>query len=170
MTNAPYKKIHVVINPASGKDEPILNTINDVFHEYGVDWDVSVTKKYGDATEQAKAAITAGADLVTGYGGDGTQHEIANAVLGTDTVMGILPGGTGNDSTEGGRWRPGRFERPKPRPASAMPATAGGTHCRSISRRPRRWYSSTTGSFSSFMVFSGLLVYRGRPPDSDTRC
>ena len=31
MTDAPYKKIHVVINPASGKDEPILNTINDVF-------------------------------------------------------------------------------------------------------------------------------------------
>ena len=102
MTEIPYKKIHVVINPASGKDEPILNTINDVFHQYGVDWTVSVTKKYGDATEQAKAAIAAGADLVTGYGGDGTQHEIANAVLsaasetGRSIPMGILPGGTGN--------------------------------------------------------------------------
>ncbi len=98
----PYPKIHVVINPASGKDEPILNTINDVFHQYGVDWSVSVTKKYGDATTQAKAAIAAGADLVTGYGGDGTQHEIANAVLsaaaetGRRVPMGILPGGTGN--------------------------------------------------------------------------
>ena len=101
MTEALYKKIHVVINPASGKDEPILNTINDVFHQYGVDWTVSVTRKYGDATEQAKAAIAAGADLVTGYGGDGTQHEIANAVLsaaetGRSIPMGILPGGTGN--------------------------------------------------------------------------
>ena len=98
----PYQKIHVVINPASGKDEPILNTINDVFHQYGVDWSVSVTKKYGDATAQAKAAITNGADLVAGYGGDGTQHEIANAVLsaaattGRRIPMGILPGGTGN--------------------------------------------------------------------------
>ena len=41
-------------------------------------------------------------DLVTGYGGDGTQHEIANAVpgaaadLGRTTPMAILPGGTGN--------------------------------------------------------------------------
>ena len=98
----PYKKIHVVVNPASGKDEPILNTVNDVFHQHGVDWSVSVTKKYGDATEQAKAAIAAGADLVTGYGGDGTQHEIANAVMsaaaetGRTISMGILPGGTGN--------------------------------------------------------------------------
>ena len=98
----PYKKIHVVINPASGKDEPILNTINDVFHQHGVDWSVSVTKKYGDATEQAKAAIAAGADLVTGYGGAGPQHEIAHAVMsataetGRTISMGILPGGTGN--------------------------------------------------------------------------
>jgi diacylglycerol kinase (ATP) len=98
MSSAPYKKIHVVVNPASGKDEPIINTLNDVFHQHGVDWNVSITKKYGDATEQAKAAIANGADLVVGYGGDGTQHEIANAVLSNDgkVPMGILPGGTGN--------------------------------------------------------------------------
>jgi diacylglycerol kinase (ATP) len=95
---APYQKIHVVINPASGKDEPIINTLNDVFHQHNIDWEVSITKKYGDATAQSKAAIANGADLVVGYGGDGTQHEIANAVMssGGKTPMGILPGGTGN--------------------------------------------------------------------------
>jgi YegS/Rv2252/BmrU family lipid kinase len=92
----PYARIHVVVNPASGKNQPILNTLNDVFSRYGVDWSISVTKKYGDATEQAKAALDQGVDLVAGYGGDGTQHEIANAVLGSGRPMGILPGGTGN--------------------------------------------------------------------------
>lgn len=92
----PYARIHVVINPAAGKDEPILNTLNDVFHEFGVDWDVSVTRKYGDAAEQTRAAVARGVDLVAGYGGDGTQHEIANALIGSDVVMGVLPGGTGN--------------------------------------------------------------------------
>ena len=96
MTTIPYPRIHIVINPASGKDEPILNVLNHVFGQYGVDWTISVTHKYGDATAQAKDAIANGVDLVAGYGGDGTQHEIANAVLGTDAVMGILPGGTGN--------------------------------------------------------------------------
>ncbi len=102
MTDPPYRRIHVVINPASGKDEPILNTLNDVFREHGVDWDVSITKKYGDASAQAKAALIDGADLVVGYGGDGTQHELANAVLeaadehGSPPRIGILPGGTGN--------------------------------------------------------------------------
>ena len=92
----PYKRIHIAINPASGKDEPILNTLNHVFSQYDVEWSASITHKFGDATEQARAAIARGVDLVAGYGGDGTQHEIANAVFGTDTVMGILPGGTGN--------------------------------------------------------------------------
>ena len=50
------KSIHVVINPAAGKDEPILNVINDIFHKYGVRWGVSVTQKYGEATEFARAA------------------------------------------------------------------------------------------------------------------
>ena len=92
----PYPRIHVVINPASGPNRPILNTLNDVFRKYGVDWDVSITKRYGDATRQAKDAVARGVDLVAGYGGDGTQHELANAVIGTATPMGILPGGTGN--------------------------------------------------------------------------
>jgi len=90
------KKIHVVINPAAGKDEPILNALNDVFREYGIDWDVSVTKKYGDAAQQAREAVARGASIVAGYGGDGTQHEIANALIGSNAVLGVLPGGTGN--------------------------------------------------------------------------
>jgi len=94
--NIPYKKAHVIINPAAGKEEPILNTINKVFHQYGIDWQVSITKKFGDATRLAKQAIADGVDLVAGYGGDGTQMEIANAVMGTKTPMAILPGGTGN--------------------------------------------------------------------------
>ena len=92
----PYPHIHVVINPASGPNRPILNTLNDVCHKYGVDWDASITKRYGDAARQAREAIDRGVDLVVGYGGDGTQHELANVVAGTGMPMGILPGGTGN--------------------------------------------------------------------------
>ena len=73
------KKIHVVINPAAGKDEPILNVLNDVFREYGIDWDVSVTKKYGDAAQQAREAVARGASIVAGYGGRRGQPEKANA-------------------------------------------------------------------------------------------
>ena len=94
----PYPFIHIVINPASGKNQPMLNIINDVCRRHDVQWDATVTHKFGDATAQAQAAIAAGADLVAGYGGDGTQHEIANAILNSQRKipMAIFPGGTGN--------------------------------------------------------------------------
>jgi YegS/Rv2252/BmrU family lipid kinase len=91
------KRIHVVINPAAGQDEPILNVVNDVCRQHEVEWSASVTHKFGDATELARQAAEDGYDIVAGYGGDGTQHEIANGILGTDALMGILPGGTGNN-------------------------------------------------------------------------
>ena len=90
------KKVHVVINPASGQPQPILNQINDVFYPAGVEWSVSITLKSGDATRFAKQAIAEGADVVCSYGGDGTVMEVAQAVQGGDIPMAILPGGTAN--------------------------------------------------------------------------
>ena len=92
----PYKRIQVIINPAAGHDEPILNVLNDVFHPAGVEWDISITHKFGDATRLAKEAVASGVDLVAGYGGDGTQMEVANGLLGSGVPQAILPGGTGN--------------------------------------------------------------------------
>jgi diacylglycerol kinase (ATP) len=92
----PYPRIHVIINPASGRDQPILNTLNDAFVRHGVDWSVSITKRYGDAEAQACQAFAEGADLVAAYGGDGTQHEVALAAIDAGKPLGILPGGTGN--------------------------------------------------------------------------
>ena len=92
----PYPKVHVVINPAAGQDEPILNVLNHVFHPAGVEWDISLTHRSGDATRLAAEAAAAGVDLVAAYGGDGTQMEVANGLLGTGVPQAILPGGTGN--------------------------------------------------------------------------
>lgn len=91
-----YQRIHVVINPAAGRNEPILNTLNDVFHPFGVDWDVSITQRLGDGQRAAQAAVQAGVDLVAAYGGDGTVMDVASGLLGSDVPLAILPGGTGN--------------------------------------------------------------------------
>lgn len=96
MSTSRYRNVHVVVNPAAGQPEPILNVLNDVFNRHGVKWDVSLSHKFGDATRLAQEAVTAGYDLVAGYGGDGTQMEIANGVKGSRIPMAILPGGTGN--------------------------------------------------------------------------
>ncbi|MEJ2747582.1 MAG: diacylglycerol kinase family lipid kinase [Anaerolineae bacterium] len=91
-----FQKIQVIINPAAGQDEPILNTLNQVFQEYGVEWQVAITRHSGDAQRLAEAAAAGGFDLVAGYGGDGTLMEIANGLQGSGIPLGVLPGGTGN--------------------------------------------------------------------------
>lgn len=51
----------------------------------------------GHATELAQAALADGADIVAVIGGDGTVSEVAEALVGTNTCLMMLPGGGGND-------------------------------------------------------------------------
>jgi YegS/Rv2252/BmrU family lipid kinase len=91
-----FQKIHVIINPAAGQNEPILNTLNEVFQKYEINWQVSITQGPGDAVRLAEEAAAGGDDLIAGYGGDGTLMEVANGLRGSGLPLGILPGGTGN--------------------------------------------------------------------------
>ena len=50
----PYKRVHVIINPAAGGDNPILNILNDVFRQYEVEWDATITHRAGDATRRSR--------------------------------------------------------------------------------------------------------------------
>jgi len=95
MTSA-IRNVAVIINPAAGNNEPMLNIVNDVLAEYDVKWEALVTHGTGDATELARRAVESGYDLVASYGGDGTLMEVVNGLIGNDIPLGILPGGTGN--------------------------------------------------------------------------
>ncbi len=62
------------------------------------DHDVTLkeTARRGHATRLAKGAAAEGADVVVVLGGDGTLNEAANGVVGTDTALAPLPGGSTN--------------------------------------------------------------------------
>lgn len=62
------------------------------------DHDVSVaeTSRPGHATRLAQGAAAKGTDAVIVLGGDGTFNEAANGLAGTDTALGVLPGGSTN--------------------------------------------------------------------------
>ena len=91
----PFKRVHVIINPASGQDKAVLSILNRVFGD-AVDWDVSITKEDGDAQRQAREAVGRGVDVVAACGGDGTVMEVANGLLGSTVPLAILPAGTAN--------------------------------------------------------------------------
>ncbi|MDO8392598.1 MAG: diacylglycerol kinase family protein [Actinomycetota bacterium] len=60
------------------------------------DVEVVETNRRGHATRFAQDAARRGVDVVIGFGGDGTLNEVATGVAGTDTALGVLPGGSTN--------------------------------------------------------------------------
>ena len=76
----PFRNVAVIINPAAGNNEPVLNTVNDVFAEHNIKWEALVTHGTGDATKLAGQAVESGYDLIVSYGGDGTLMEVVNGL------------------------------------------------------------------------------------------
>ena len=58
--------------------------------------EVVETNRRGHATRFAHDAARRGVDVVIGYGGDGTLNEVATGIAGTDSALGVLPGGSTN--------------------------------------------------------------------------
>jgi len=56
----------------------------------------SFTNYPGHATELAEKAVADKYDLIVAVGGDGTVNEVAQALVGKGTPMGIIPMGSGN--------------------------------------------------------------------------
>ena len=96
-----FKKPHIIINPAAGREEPILSLLNNAFREKKIHWDVSITQGKNDATTLTTKALTKGADIIFSYGGDGTVMEVARALQNTNIPLAILPGGTANVMAKG---------------------------------------------------------------------
>jgi diacylglycerol kinase family enzyme len=62
----------------------------------GNDVELVETNRRGHATRYAHDAARRGADVVVGFGGDGTVNEVATGIAGSETALGVLPGGSTN--------------------------------------------------------------------------
>lgn len=91
----PYD-VRIIANPQAGKDEPFFGPLAAAFGDADIRWNIDVTNGPGEDAVLARRAVEEGARVVVAFGGDGTVSAVADAVAGTDAVLGILPGGTGN--------------------------------------------------------------------------
>ena len=82
---------------ADGKNLPDKNKIKAAMA--GEDYEIIYTTYAGQPFDIAKdKAAKYGPDIaIYACGGDGTINEVASALVGTDSYMGVLPCGTGND-------------------------------------------------------------------------
>ena len=89
-------RILLIVNAfASSVTARSMVVINKAF---SADHDVNLveTSRRGHATRLALGAANEGYDAVVVMGGDGTLNEAANGLMGTDTALGVLPGGSTN--------------------------------------------------------------------------
>ncbi len=89
----------MLINPTSGRGRSAKNAPIAVsrLRERGVHVDVLQADDAVGSLDLAKAAVADGIDALIACGGDGTVHCALQAVHGTQTVLGIIPVGTGDD-------------------------------------------------------------------------
>ena len=85
----------VIANPASRQGKRLAEHARQALASRSIVCDVVFTERPGHAAE---LAVERGPnyDAVFALGGDGTVMEVAGAVSGTETAVGVLAGGTGN--------------------------------------------------------------------------
>jgi diacylglycerol kinase family enzyme len=87
----------IIFNPVAGRRRAAsLWRVLDLLVENGVKVEVAETQHAGHATELAREAAREGRRIVVAAGGDGTIAEVANGLLGSATMLGIIPLGTAN--------------------------------------------------------------------------
>ena len=92
------KKILFIINPISGghNKKKIIKSIPKLLDKNRFDITIVHAKYAGHATEIAKEAPENNMDIVVAVGGDGTINEVASQLVNTNTILGIVPCGSGN--------------------------------------------------------------------------
>ena len=92
-------KLHFIVNPVAGGTSAIdkFGAVKGMLDDMRFPYTYEFTQCKGHGRELAMAAAEHGEKYIIAVGGDGTVNEEASGLVGTDTVMGILPFGTGND-------------------------------------------------------------------------
>lgn len=94
------KKILFIINPISGAhqgwksglEETIIQYLNHNIYDYSI----AYTQAPGHAVELAKEAVEKKFSVVVAIGGDGSINQVAKGLVGSDTVLAVIPAGSGN--------------------------------------------------------------------------
>lgn len=89
-----------IVNPVAGKGHTlkIIPEIEALMEKHSLPYQIAITEAPGHATDIAKEYIKKSNNLkIYAVGGDGTLNEVLQGVVGSDTCLGIIPAGTGND-------------------------------------------------------------------------
>ncbi len=92
------KKVLFIINPKSGMDrvKAIQESIEKYLDKNLFSYEIKYTEYAKHGTDLAKQAIQDKVDIIAAVGGDGSVNDIVRGIYGTDTLLAVLPKGSGN--------------------------------------------------------------------------
>jgi YegS/Rv2252/BmrU family lipid kinase len=93
------RRATLVINPQAGRKKDLaalVPALCGLLEQHGIAADAVETHAAGDAQRLAAEAVARGSDTVFACGGDGTVHEVLQALVGTEVALGVVPVGTAN--------------------------------------------------------------------------
>lgn len=88
----------IVANAGSGSGlaESVRDQLVELFQQHGVTARFELAQSGSEITEVAEKAAAAPEQIVVACGGDGTMNAVANALVGTNNLMGVIALGTFN--------------------------------------------------------------------------
>ncbi|HTK07952.1 MAG TPA: YegS/Rv2252/BmrU family lipid kinase [Ktedonobacteraceae bacterium] len=101
-----YMRVALIFNPVAGTslfakhnipDEQAEVALLQILHDLGIEADLYYTTYEDPGEGIARQLAATQTDLVIVAGGDGTIHSVAHGLLGSASVLGIIPAGTMNN-------------------------------------------------------------------------
>lgn len=89
-------RVLLIVNPSASSVNARIRVLIRTKLSAAHDVTVAETNRQGHAARLARGAASTGTDVVVALGGDGTLNEAANGLVGTDTALAPLPGGSTN--------------------------------------------------------------------------
>jgi YegS/Rv2252/BmrU family lipid kinase len=89
----------VIVNPAAGGGRAgrTWERARRALGDLDLPYTCVQTSRPGEATSLARDAVHCGVQRVIAVGGDGTVSAVADGLAGSQTALGVVPAGTGND-------------------------------------------------------------------------
>jgi diacylglycerol kinase (ATP) len=93
------RKIALLANPAAGRGRShvMLDPVIERLGSAGAQVEVLQARDAQDALDLARKAVADGVDTLAALGGDGMIHLAVQALANSQTALGVVPMGTGND-------------------------------------------------------------------------
>ena len=141
------ERVPFIVNPVAGhgRGARAIPLIERILSERGLEGKFWVTQRPDEATGIAKSLVQRDARIIVVVGGDGTVQEVANATIGTDTALGIVPAGSGDDFVKA-------LGIPKEIPTALDMALGGSVQIIDVGRIDERYFVNAVGIGFDAMV------------------